>query len=223
MAVLRVFVEKKDEFAIEARQLLLNIKQILKIETISKVRIFNRYDVEGIGEQLFLKSIPIIFSESLVDETYSNFPTTENVLAIEFLPNQFCQREFACEQAIKLLDCSSSPIVKTAKIYSFIGNISNSDLIKIKQFLINPIECREASLEKPTTLKIETKTNNKIEIIENFNILDLNELTNLINKNNLSLSLEDLKLCQDYFKSIEKRKIWCHEQQKIEYILLHDV
>lgn len=205
MSVYRIYVEKKAKFAVEAKNLNWDIKNILGIKTLEKTRVINRYDVENIDEDVFEKAKTTIFSEPQVDNFYNDLPHAENIVASEYLPGQFDQRADSCEQCIQIASCSERPTVKTAKIYIFEGNISSDDLKKIKSYIINPIERQEASLEEKSTLKVPYNIPQNVDIIDKFNDMDEQQLSHLINSNGLAMDIGDIKFCQDYFKNIEHR------------------
>ncbi len=146
MAVYRIFVEKKSEFAVEAGAVLSDLKQSLGNDAPESVRIINRYDVENITENDFNSVRNTIFSEPQVDFTYDEMPECKNarVFAVEFLPGQFDQRADSCAQCIQISTQKERPTVRTAKVYVLGGNISDKAFDEIKSYLINPVECREA-------------------------------------------------------------------------------
>lgn len=205
MSVYRVYVEKKKEFAVKAKALELEIKQVLKINQIKNVRIINRYDVEGIEEKFFKKALDKIFSEPLVDDYFFKLKKEKNMFAVEFLNGQYDNRADFCEQALQLISFKKRPIVKTATIYIFEKNITKSQLEKIKNYIINPIESKEASLSPKKSLKSFFKEPEKTKQIKNFNNMSKSELKNLIKNENLAMSFEDLFLCQQYFKNEKKQ------------------
>ncbi len=205
MSVYRIYVEKKDEFAIEAKNLNWDIKNVLNIENLKKTRIINRYDVENVEKDVFEKAKTTIFSEPQVDNFYNDLPDAKNIVASEYLPGQFDQRADSCEQCIQIASCSKRPIVKTAKIYIFEGNITSDDMQKIKSYIINPIECQEASLEEKSTLQISYNIPKSVEIIDDFNNMNEQQLVNFIDSYGLAMDVDDIKFCQNYFKDVEHR------------------
>ena len=205
MSVYRIYVEKKDEFAIEAKNLNWDIKNVLNIESLEKTRIINRYDVENVEKDVFEKAKTTIFSEPQVDNFYNDLPDAKNMVASEYLPGQFDQRADSCEQCIQIASCSKRPIVKTAKIYIFEGNITSDDMQKIKSYIINPIECQEASLEEKSTLQISYNIPKSVEIIDDFNDMNEHQLVNFIDSYGLAMDASDIKFCQNYFKNVEHR------------------
>ncbi len=207
MSVFRIYVEKKPEFAVEAKSVLRDIKSSLGID-LKGLRFFNRYDVEGIDEKTFKTASKTIFSEPAVDMIFEKLPETSkdnHILAIEYLPGQFDQRADSCEQCIQIMTQGERPRVKNARIYLMEGIISDEDIEHIKNHLINPVEAREASLEEFSTLKTEYEIPTEVETLNRFTTLNENDLAEFIKKYGLAMDLDDIKFCQAYFKDTEKR------------------
>ncbi len=155
MSVYRIYVEKKPEFAVEASGVLSDLRTALMLDCVSGVRIINRYDVEHIEPSDFENARYTIFSEPQVDVTYDELPEfgpDAKVFAVEYLPGQFDQRADSCAQCISLSTAKEQPVVRTARIFVLSGDISAETLDTIKHYLVNPVESRLASLEKPATL-----------------------------------------------------------------------
>ena len=169
--VFRVYVEKKPGFDVEAQQLGTELKTILGIDGLRKVRIVNRYDVEGISQELFEQATPTVFSEPQVDDASADLPDfgDATVFATEFLPGQFDQRADSAAECIQLISQGERPTVRSAKVYALEGTLSEADVDAIKHYVINPVEAREASLEAKTTLKTQVPTPGKVETIAGFN------------------------------------------------------
>lgn len=205
MAVFRVYVEKKPEFAVKARHLKEDLKEALNL-TIAKVRIINRYDVEGTTKEKFQAAIPHIFSEPPVDKIYTKLPITNDfLLAVEYLPGQYDQRGDSAAQCFQLYHQGDRPIVKTATIYLFSGHLTTEDKEKLTNYLINPIEARQASLTQTNTLEDDYGVIEAVPKLENFLELDKTDLAALLETYSLAMDLEDLKVCQQYF--IEEARI----------------
>lgn len=200
--VYRVYVEKEKDFSNEAKALLSDINNFLQIDNLKDLRIINRYDVENIDKDLFEYTKTTVFSEPQVDQIYTDELNFKNsiVFAVEYLPGQFDQRADSAQQCIQIISSSVKPIVKTAKIYALYGNLQKEEISKIKNYIINPVECREANLEKPSTLKFDYDTPKDISEIGEFINLSKDNLEKFILKNNLAMDMEDIKLCQEYFK-----------------------
>lgn len=201
--VYRVYVEKRDGFDIQARQLCDELKTLLNINSITRVRLVNRYDVDGISQELFQKVIPLVFSEPQVDIATEAMPDFGDayVFATEFLPGQFDQRADSASECIQLISQGERPQVRTAKIIAVEGDLSEADINRIKSYVINPVESREALLDEKQSLDIPVRTPQPIERLTTFNELDDQGLQDFINQRGLAMDLADAKVCQAYFRS----------------------
>ena len=203
--VYRVYVEKKPEFAYEAKSLVKEATELLGVSNLESVRIFNRYDVENLDEVNFEKAILNVFSEPQVDNVYRTVDEGDaKVFAIEFLPGQFDQRADSAAQCIQIMSQGDRPIVKSAKVICLYGNVMTEDVDKIKKHMINPVEAREASLELPETLKIEYDLPTEVEVLNGFNDKNEKELKLFLGELSLAMDFGDIKFVQDYFKSIDR-------------------
>lgn len=203
-SVYRIYVEKKEAFAIESKVLLEELSSFLQIKGLQDVRIINRYDVDQITEEDFKKSIPTVFSEPPVDETHFELPqlcADEKRLAVEFLPGQFDQRADSASQCIQLLCGGEKPRVKSAKIYIFKGSFTDLEFTKIKNYLINPVESRECSFDTYETLEEKFETPKEVAILDGFIDLDNDGLSEFVEDYSLAMDVDDIKFCRDYFKS----------------------
>ena len=206
--VRRIFVEKKPPFNIEAQTLFYDLKNNLNIKGLKNVRVINRYDVSGLSEDVFLKSVKTVFSEPNLDDIYIEdivFDKNDKVFAVEYLPGQYDQRADSAEQCIQILTNGLKPTVSTAKVIVLSGDITEEEFIKIKNYCINPVDSREASLLKPENLDIEIEYPEEVEILEGFIEFDDVKLKKTYDKLGLAMSLEDFKFCHSYFKDVEKR------------------
>ncbi len=207
--VRRVYVEKKSALRLEARGLLAELQTILGVAALTGLRLVNRYDVEGLSEEVFQQAKSIVFSEPQVDLLYEeDCPLPKGphtVLAVEALPGQFDQRADSAAQCIQLMAGVDRPLVSYAKVYLLEGNLSPADLEKIKGYVINPVESREASLEKPETLARTHAAPQAVEILTGFTAMDGTALSALLDKLGLAMDLDDLKFLQTYFRDIERR------------------
>ena len=204
--VFRIYVKKREEFAVEAKEVLENLKVQLKLENLENIDIINRYDVEGISEEVLITGINTILSEPMVDDVYvEDYPSKGTVFAIEFLPGQYDQRADACEQCFSILTGANDVKVKCAKVYDVTGNITGSDLERIQKFLINPVDQRLASLDKPESLKDATTDIPLVPTIEGFIHYSDDELKEYIKANGMAMNFDDLKISQDYFRDEEHR------------------
>lgn len=207
MSVFRIYVEKKEEFAVEANHVLSDIKTALSIHTLEKVRLLNRYDVEGLSEEVFDAATTTILSEPAVDVTYKEgeVPVDGRIFAIEYLPGQFDQRADSAAQCISIMTQDKRPLVRNARVYILNGAISDAEFDAIKAYLINPVESREASLEPLDTLNVQYDTPTTVETLNGFIDLDEKGLSDFISGYGLAMDLDDIKFCQSYFKDTEKR------------------
>ena len=204
--VFRIYVKKREEFAVEAKEVLENLKVQLKLENLENIDIINRYDVEGISEEVLITGISTILSEPMVDDVYvEDYPSKGTVFAIEFLPGQYDQRADACEQCFSILTGANDVKVKCAKVYDVTGNITASDLERIQKFLINPVDQRLASLDKPESLKDASTDIPLVPTIEGFIHYSDDELKEYIKANGMAMNFDDLKISQDYFRDEEHR------------------
>lgn len=207
MSVFRIYVEKKPEYAVEAKSVLNDIQTALRLN-ISGIRILNRYDVDKISKEDFDMSVNTVFSEPAVDVTYSELPVlinNEKVFAVEYLPGQFDQRADSCEQCIQILTQKDRCRVRNAKIYIVEGRITEDEFKKLKSYLINPVESREASLNIVRSLDSDYNIPEKVEVLENFIRLNDKGLNAFIKEFGLAMDFDDIKFCQSYFKDTEKR------------------
>ena len=204
--VFRIYVKKREEFAVEAKEVLENLKVQLKLENLENIDIINRYDVEGISEEVLITGINTILSEPMVDDVYvEDYPSKGTVFAIEFLPGQYDQRADACEQCFSILTGANDVKVKCAKVYDVTGNITASDLERIQKFLINPVDQRLASLDKPESLKDVSTDIPLVPTIEGFIHYSDDELKEYVKANGMAMNFDDLKISQDYFRDEEHR------------------
>ena len=204
--VYRVFVEKKAGLDNEARALLGEAKNLLGIEGLQKVRLFNRYDAENITEELFGYAVQTVFSEPQLDSVCSELELPEAVVfAVEPLPGQFDQRADSAAQCIQILSQGDRPTVASAKVYALYGQLTDADVAAIKKHVINAVESREASLEKPETLAIEYAAPQTVATVTGFIGMDESALKELLDTLGLAMDLDDLKFLQNYFRDEEKR------------------
>ncbi len=204
--VYRVFVEKKKELANEAASLKNDINSLLRITSLTDLRLLNRYDTENIDKDLFDYAVKTVFSEPQLDIVSDELIADENdaVFAVEYLPGQFDQRADSAAQCIQIISQGERPLVRTAKIYVLKGDISADELDAIKKYVINPVESREASLEKFDTLKTDYAVPDSVAVLDGFNSLDEKGLDEFVKKYALAMDGDDIKFCQDYFKSENK-------------------
>ncbi len=204
----RIFVEKKPGFDVEAKKLYGDIKESLGIENLKSVRIINRYDIEGIEDEVYEKASKIIFSEANVDHIYHEeleINEGEKIFAMEYLPGQYDQRADSASQCIQILTQKEKPAVANAKVFVLSGDISRVEFDAIKNYCINPVDSREAFLEKPVSLEMNMDIPREVPILHGFIEMKEEELKAFMERENLAMHFEDLKFCQSYFKDTEKR------------------
>ena len=199
--VYRVYVEKKPGFDGEAQGLLNELKSLLGVKSLSGLRLLNRYDVEGIGEELFRQCVPTVFSEPPVDQVYDHLPAADATFAVEYLPGQFDQRAASASECIQLISQGERPQVRTARVYLLGGALSEGELARIKKYVINPVEAREAALSRRDTLKVEYPAPAPVEVLEGFLELDQEGLARFIAERGLAMDEADIAFCQEYFRS----------------------
>ncbi|MEA4913676.1 MAG: phosphoribosylformylglycinamidine synthase [Christensenella sp.] len=196
----RIYVEKQSTFAQEAQAAIADIRNVLGISSVTGLRILNRYDVEGVDSALFSSCRFTVFAEPQIDVTYDEIPAgADAIFAVEYLPGQFDQRAEACAQCIALLSQTNAPVVRTARVYLLSGTISEKELAAIKQYIINPVEAREAALTLPETLTLNAEVPAKIPLLTGFCEMDEATLFGLISQYGLAMDQDDLLCCRDYF------------------------
>lgn len=206
--VRRVYVEKKQDFAVAAKGLAHEIKSYLGVEGLTKVRILIRYDVENISDEVFADACRTVFSEPPVDDLYENeFPMDEGerAFAVEFLPGQFDQRADSAVQCVKFLKEDEEPIIRSATTYMVAGTISDEEFGAIKAHCINPVDSRETGFEKPETLVTAFEEPADVIIFDGFSSMDEAQLMELYRSLNLAMTFRDFQHIQNYFKTEEKR------------------
>lgn len=203
--VYRIYVEKKKELANEAKSLFDDIKTFLGIKSIEDVRIVNCYDAENIDAELFESCKRTVFSEPQLDiiSDKTDFGGAY-VFAVEYLPGQFDQRADSAAQCIQLISQGERPLIKTMRVYALYGSLTDEEIEKIKKYVINPVEAREASLNKPQTLKMEYEIPTEVETLDGFIDLDRAGLESFIAEKGLAMDIDDIAFVQEYFKG-EKR------------------
>ena len=198
--VYRVYVEKKAEFADEAGKLLGDLKSFMQLERLTGVRILNRYDVENLDGELFDYAKKTVFSEPQTDIVSDGLPESDAaVFAVEYLPGQFDQRADSAAQCIQIISKGERPTVRTAKVYLLFGELTNEDIDTVKSYVINPVEAREASLEKPATLKADYEIPTSVETLDGFCGYGEAELADFVRSYGLAMDEDDIAFCQKYF------------------------
>ena len=206
-SVKRVYVEKKPEYAVRAKELQSEIKSYLGISGVTKVRELIRYDIENISGETYKKALVTVFSEPPVDDIYEEeFDLNgARTFSVEFLPGQFDQRADSAEQCVKLLNEEEEPIIRTAVTYAIEGTISDEEFAAIKKHCINPVDSRETGLEKPETLVQSFPEPEDVKIFDGFRDTPEAKLKELYDSLNLAMTFKDFLHIQNYFKNDEKR------------------
>ena len=205
--VKRIYVEKKKEFAVKAAELKEEIIGYLGI-AVKDIRVFIRYDVMNISDEVFDRACHLIFSEPPVDDFYLeniDIPEGARVFSVEYLPGQYDQRADSAVQCVQFLDENQQPIIKTAVTYMIIGDISDDDFEKIKNHCINPVDSRETGLKKPDTLVTEFEEPAPVKIFDGFINMDEAALKELYESLSLAMTFNDFLHIKNYFTNEEKR------------------
>lgn len=206
--VIRIFVEKRDGFNVLAKQTLWDIRHNLGMKCVTDLRYIVRYDIEGLTKDEYDKAKGIVLSEPNADIIYEESLPVEDgwrVFAMEYLPGQYDQRGDSAEQCIQLLTQGERCKVLTARVIALKGDINDEELKKIENYLINPVESRLASLEKPQTLDIETPVPENVKRVEGFIKWNDDEMAQYYGSMGFAMTLDDLKFCRDYFRDTEHR------------------
>ncbi|MDF2503909.1 phosphoribosylformylglycinamidine synthase [Clostridium sp.] len=206
--VRRIFVEKREGFNVEALELLNDIKENLNIKELNDIKIVNRYDISGISDEEFQNAKKIIFSEPVTDNIYEETLETKddnNIFAVEYLPGQYDQRADSADQCIKILAQNENSKVATARLYILDGKLTEDQIKKIKKYCVNPVDSREAAMEKPISLETEVELPENVKVLDDFTDMSEEKMEQFRINEGLAMSLADLKFCQEYFKNTEKR------------------
>ena len=198
--VYRIFVEKKNELAHEAAGLYSELKNLLGIKELEGVRVLNRYDADDIDAEVFESAVASVFSEPQLDIVSEELDARGGkVFAVEFLPGQFDQRADSAAQCIQIMSCGKRPVVRSAKVYVLYGDLSDELVAEIKKYVINPVEAREAALEKPETLAVQYDIPTSVAMVDGFLAMGDSELADMVKSLGLAMDLDDIRFCRDYF------------------------
>lgn len=206
--VRRIYVEKKKGFDLEAQGLFRDLYENLGIKGLTGVRMLNRYDLSGVTDEEYLQARNTIFAELPVDNAYDEeivLNPEDKIFAMEYLPGQYDQRADSAAQCIQFLTQKEQPTVASAKVVILEGEITEAELIKIKEYCINPVESREAALDKPESLEFSADVPKDVEVLEGFITKTSAELEEMIDDLGLAMSFADLEFTQQYFRETEKR------------------
>ena len=202
MAVSCLYVEKKSPYAVEATQVLADLRSSFGLEKLEGARLFNRYLIENISAGDFAAAAGTILSEPAVDEIYDTLPdfSGSRILAVEYLPGQFDQRADSCAQCISLLSGRERPLVRCAKIWVLEGSLDDRQFEAVKAYFINPIESREVSLEIPQSLNVSYPAPVDVPVAEGFIKMQFSGLEALLDELGLAMNMDDFLFCQNYFR-----------------------
>ena len=217
--VKRIFVQKREGFDTEAKEILSDLRENLQIKNLEGLKILNRYDVEDISKETFQKAKNTIFSEPPVDICYEDEyqkETKEILFGVEFLPGQFDQRAHSLSECLQIVSGGERLEVKSAKIYALKGEITKEEVEKIKKYLINPVDSRECTLDQYDTLKVEMKEPEDVKIVEGFTKMTDENVKEFYKKYGFAMDIEDLKFCQRYFRDEENRDPSMTEMKMID-------
>jgi phosphoribosylformylglycinamidine synthase len=206
--IYRLYVEKKPGFNVEAMDLYSDLKENLGVSGLEQVRILHRYDVSGITEPEYQQGRNTVFSEPMVDFAYDEvFPLgeEEQAFAMEYLPGQYDQRADSAAQCLQVITQQERPQVKTAKVIVLKGKLDDTDMKRIEDYCINPVDSRKASSDKPTTLEPKVEEPKDVGILTGFITKNREQLEFFHENQGLAMSMEDLLFCQSYFRDNEKR------------------
>ncbi len=206
-SVRRIYVEKRPEFAIQAKELQSEIRSYLGMKTVTGVRVLTRYDMENISEETYQKALMTVFSEPPVDEVYEETFDLQGGLAfsVEYLPGQYDQRADSAEQCVKLLNEDEQPVIRSATTYVIAGEVNETQMKKIKKHCINPVDSRATGWDKPETLKDKFEDPEDIKIFDGFQQMSRDELKTLYDSLGLAMTFKDFLHIQNYFKGEEHR------------------
>ncbi len=206
--VKRIYVEKKAPYAVKSGELMEDLKSYLGITSVSEVRVLIRYDVEGLKEDTFKKACSYVFSEPPVDILYENelsLDADQKMFSVEYLPGQYDQRADSAEQCVRFLDEEASPVIKTAVTYVIKGNVSDDELARIRDYVINPVDSRIADNNIPDTLVTEYDEPDDVVTLAGFSAMGEDELKALYDSLSLAMTFKDFRHIQNYYVSEEHR------------------
>ncbi len=216
--VRRIYVEKKQGFDVEAKKVYSDIKENLSLDGLLDVRLIQRYDVEGISEEEYQKARSLIFSEPPVDNAYDEEIDLSGgkSFAIEYLPGQFDQRAASAAECISILTQKDAPKVRSARVYVLVGKVTEDEFERVKKYLINPVESREAAFIKPESLDMEITVPEDVKTVGGFIDMDADGMREFLDSMGFAMDIDDLIFCQNYFKNTEKRDPTVTEMRMID-------
>ena len=202
--ITRIYVEKKPGFDIEAQNLKSDLRFTLGLNGLEGVRIFKRYDVRGLEGEDLERARRIVFSEPNCDTVSDTLPELSGAFAVEYLPGQYDQRADSAAQCVQLLTQGDRPQVRTATVYAFEG-VTADEIERIKHYIINPVESREASMDIPDTLDMPVTAPEAVKRVDGFISMPFNDVEAMVKRLGFAMSAEDLAFCQQYFAQTEHR------------------
>ncbi len=207
MEIFRIYAEKKDGFDISAKSVCQDLRENLNIKGLTKVRTLVRYDISGITKEEYEKAKYVIFSEPMQDFVYDETVDLGDAktFVMEYLPGQYDQRADSAAQCVQVITGKERPVVKTATVYAFLGEVSDDELTEIKKYLINPVEAREAKAEKPSTLIDAVTDPDDVAVITGFISADESVLKQMLSDYGFAMDFDDISFCQKYFRDEEQR------------------
>ena len=208
MSVRRIYVEKKEPFAVAAKGLRHEISGYLGVDTVTGVRELIRYDVENVSDETWNKAVRTIFSEPPVDDVYENdYPRSADdfTFSVEYLPGQFDQRADSAQQCVKLLKADEEPVIRTATTYVVSGRLTEEQKTAIISLCLNPVDSRQASEEIPETLTMDFEVPEDVKIFDGFTGMEETALKELYDSLGLAMTFKDFLHIQNYFRDEEKR------------------
>ncbi|MBQ6725047.1 MAG: phosphoribosylformylglycinamidine synthase [Bacteroidales bacterium] len=207
MNVRRIYVEKKEDYAVKAAELHDEMKNYLGIEA-DKVRVLIRYDIENVSDATYQNAKITVFSEPPVDRVYEeSFPKNDDdfVFSVEYLPGQFDQRADSAEQCVKLLNENEEPLIKSATTYVISGAITQAQKDAIVKHCVNPVDSRLTDEQKPDTLVTHFDEPADVAVLDGFKDMAENDLRTLYDSLGLAMTFNDFKHIQNYFHGEEHR------------------
>ena len=206
--VKRVYAEKKQAFAVQAKALQHEIKSYLGIRGVTNVRVLIRYDIENLSDETFERACNGVFAEPPVDTLYKEmFPMKENerAFSIEYLPGQFDQRADSAVQCVQFIREDEEPVIRTATTYVIEGEMTDEEFEAVKAHCINPVDSRETGMDKPETLVTQFDEPKDVRIFDGFQYMEEGRLKELYNSLGLAMTFKDFLHIQKYFQGEEKR------------------
>lgn len=206
--VRRVYVEKKPEFAVQAKELKHEVSSYLGMQSITGVRVLIRYDIENLSDETFERACRGVFAEPPVDTLYKEtfpFHPEDRVFSTEYLPGQFDQRADSAVQCVQFIKEDEEPVIKTAMTYVIEGTITDEEFAAVKNHCINPVDSRETDMEKPETLVTQFEEPADVIVFDGFQTMPETELKELYESLGLAMTFKDFQHIQNYFKNEEQR------------------